>query len=429
MAWVHLVGNGIPLPGVVAAAIGDHTRFAAGAFVLLSGAGVRAAYGNALASGGAAAREAGRRLWSRVLLLLVLDRLLAVGMALVNRHRRYLPGGEDPSAPLWPFAVFGEPGVTGGLLLLYALLLAAVPAATAVARRTGGTLVVGGSLAFYGVAHVAGNALHWPPWTFPVLFWQPFFVIGWLLQPALGRLWRLGGFAIGCWAAVALALYFGGQWLRYGGPWPADAPLVPVSWDFTKVPLRPAELVRYLVAMQVVFACSALLTALWRRADRAMEALRCLGRHSLVVYSAHLFVEVPLVELAGGMPRSPFVGIVLLVVDALALVGVAQVADRLRRWHPVVLVPRLAFRLRVPVGGVVGAAAILASVLSLWTVHYGLGPLVSPGEALSPGEKTLETFRLATDETLEEITADLATDVEEEPVSAPERETEVDQTG
>jgi|GEM_PF-6657946 len=417
MAWVHLVGNGIPLPAVVAATIGDHTRFAAGAFVLLSGAGVRATYGEALACGGETARSAARRLWRRAVLLLMLDRWLAVAMAMLNWQRSVLPGGEDLATPLSAFLVFREPGVTGGLLLLYATLLAAVPVAAALSRRTGGFVLVVSSGVLYAVANLAGGALHWPPWTFPVAFWQLFFVLGWVALPAVhwlrdrNTLWVLG------WAIFAVVAYLLGLWLRYGGPWPEGRPLVPLAWDFTKVPLRPAELLRYLLAMQVVFALSASMVRLSARLDAAAFRVRCLGRHSLVVYVAHLFIEVPLVELAGSVPPSPFIGSAILVVDALALLLVAASADWLRRLRPSDFWFLPAWVAGLPRGGLVGTASVLASVMALWGVQVALRPSWSAPPAVLTDAVTSEGAEVASDATLEEVLLEID-DEQQAPSSA-----------
>jgi hypothetical protein len=373
MAWVHLIHNFIVLPGSLAPIIRDDTRFAAGGFVFLAGLSVASAFGEALQRGGPDARAVRWRLWRRALLLLMLDRILAVGVALLNQWRDFLPGGEDPLAPLIPLVSFREPGVTSGLLILYAALLALTPALVAVARRSGWSTVGGLSAVVYGVAIATGGMFHWPPWTFPIAFWQPLFVGGMLAVPLLDWIRSGGPRRMAGWAAFASTL-FAALMLVRGGALGFEIP----ESAFEKVPLRPGELVRYMIATQLFFSWTALAFSYSARMQSALGWLCLIGRNSLLVYAAHIFVEVPIVEYAWGANPPAWVGLVFFAIDAVALVTIAGVAESVERsgssnraeGDRVSLAS--AVWIRAPRAGMVAVVVALASLLSLHAVQLAV---------------------------------------------------------
>ena len=361
MAWVHLVGNQIGVGSSIEALIGEYLRFAAGGFVFIAGLSVAKVFGAALEQGGPDGKAASAWLWRRAMLLLILDRVLGVAMGIINRWRLFLPGGEDPQASLWPLALFGEAGVTGGLLLLYAVLLGLTPALAAIKRRCGIGIVIALSIALYAAAQFADQIFHWPPWTFPVAFWQPFFIAGFLSTSVLRHIREGGTARMGAWAAVSSLAFLALSMMRHYPP--------VAGWDFTKVPLRPAELLRYAITIQFVFAWSMLAfehVAVLRR----MAGWLCLcGRHSLLVYAAHLFIEVPIVEFALTMGVSQAGACMLLVLDAVVLALVAAVAQRVGRG---VVTPRFIWvgvRRWLPKTAIVATACVLMSALSLRAVQ------------------------------------------------------------
>jgi hypothetical protein len=379
MAWVHLVHNFIVLPGSFAPIIRDHTRFAAGAFVFLAGLSVASTFGEALARGGSDARAVRGRLWRRALLLVVLDRILCVGIALLNQWRAFLPGGEDPLAPLLPLLSLREPGVTGGLLILYAVLLAMTPALVALARRIGWSTIGVSSAVVYGVAICSGETLHWPPWAFPIAFWQPLFVGGLLSVPLLNWIRSGGPRRAAGWAAFASTLFAALMLVRSG------ALGIEISESaFAKVPLRPGELVRYVIATQLLFSWSALAFSSSARMQGALGWLCLIGRNSLLVYAAHIFVEVPIVEYAWGANPPAWAGLVLLAIDALALVAIAGFAEFVDRRGSSLRakVNRVPFASAVwfARAGTVGVLVAVASLLSLRAVQ--LAVRTSPAAAI-----------------------------------------------
>jgi len=375
MAWVHLAAYPIGMPPVLAAWLGEYTRFAAGAFVLLSGMTVARVFGPALTGDAGAASKARRRLLRRSLMLLCVGRLVSVGFAAIEQLRVAMPGTTPAHQDLWRVAAFGEPGVTGGLLLLYAFLLAATPLVAAFAKRRGpfATLLV--SFAVYAVAERLGGLAHWPPWTFPLAHWQPFFVVGYVASPLVERL-RTGGalprrVSLGAVTAAAGFVFL----IRNAPALGLDGSLSP-AWEFTKVPLRPAEMVWYFSSAAFVLSWSGWAYVRWESVRSATGWLCRLGRWSLLVYVAHLFLELPIVDVLTVLDPSPWGRAVMLVIIAAMMNVVAVLADHFEAWRPAtVLNPLTLLRRSLPVAGTIGgglAVACLGCVLLL--ARFGVDP-------------------------------------------------------
>jgi hypothetical protein len=384
MAWVHLASHPIGMPAAAAAWIGDYTRFAAGMFVLLSGLSVRRVFGRRLETGGTAARFARHRLVRRSLLLALVDRTVCVAYGLIEQLV------DDPSwipaiqwEPLLPVATFRHAGVTGGLLALYALLLVLVPAIESLRRHAGSAATMAVSLACFGAAQFLGAPAHWPPWTFPLLHWQPLFVAGYLVSPAVDSLrasrQRTPGILLLA-ASAAFVVMFAIRNPEVVGIDPSHVP----SFDFSKVPLRPAELGWYVVASAFVMAWAGWLRprgvvarSIWRRFES-------LGRWSLLVYVSHLLLELPILAFLTLLDPSPSMRAMMLPAIAAAMVGVAAAADHLRgrrtrRAEGVRARPAVHL---VPPAGLVGgtlAASCATAVLVMQATISAAPPRYSPG--------------------------------------------------
>ncbi|RIL04581.1 MAG: hypothetical protein DCC71_13605 [Proteobacteria bacterium] len=365
MAWLHLLGHGLALPGALDVVMREHLRFAAGAFVFIAGLGVATSFGAALAGRGAAAVRARRALWRRALLLLVLDRAVAVvrvGLQAVASSAE--PAGDAAAPAILPILLFRDPGVTGGLLLLYAMLLAATPALVAVARRVGWTGVALASAAAYALAVANVAPASDAAWSFPLAFWQPLFVAGFVAAPAWRWLRSGGTPRLAAWAACAGLAYGALVAARTGA-----FGLAPLGWSFTKVPLLPAELLRYALAMQLVFAWTALAFARAGGVRRGAGLARLLGRSSLAVYVAHLFVEVPLTEGIWRVGPTPLRIAVLLALDVAALAAVAVAAEWLDRRGRAIAPLARPLWMRLPQAAVVGALSALLCAGALVAVR------------------------------------------------------------
>lgn len=378
MAWVHLAAYPIGLPLGLAAWISDHTRFAAGCFVLLSGMTVARVFGPGLSASPERALATRRRLLRRAGLLLLVDRLAALGFAAIEYSRLVPPGVHPPLPDFFALATFGEAGVTGGLLLMYAVLLAATPALETLRVRLGGPVVAALSLTTYALALAAGPSAHWPPWAFPVAHWQALFVAGYLVSPEVGRLrsrdgafeprW-LGGVSLAC---VALFL------LRSGAALGLDPAWLP-AWDFTKVPLQPAEFAWYLTSSAFVLTWSAWIFERGPRTRASLAWLCALGRKSLLVYVAHLFLELPIVEVVTLFEPSALVCTMMLPAMALGMRAVAAAGERVERWKPPAgeRNPLAMLRRALPAAGTTGGGLAVATVAFLLVLQAAVEPPAS----------------------------------------------------
>lgn len=326
MVLVHLAWNGV-LPEPLDSLIRHHTRFAAGGLVFLSGLTVALAFSAQMASPGVSRRRAHRWLWRRAVVLLVLDRAVAAGVGLLVLGRIALFRDDDVAPDVRALLLFDKPGVTGGLLLLYALLLAATPLAVAFQRRFGRLALTALSAGVYLLAYGSEGRLHWPQWTFPVAYWQPIFVAGVLAAPAYQRLrsgpasWRIA------WAAVSGAA-FGVVWLlRYGETVGLPALPAALRFDFVKVPLQPAELIWYLTATQAALASSWLGIESVRPLRRVLAWFGLFGRNSLLVYAVHLFTEIPIATYVVRSDTSVWERLSLVALDLAALAAAAHIAE------------------------------------------------------------------------------------------------------
>ena len=373
MAWVHLATYPIGMAALLAVWIGDYTRFAAGAFVFISGLSVARVFGPKLI--GDQARATRRRLFHRALTLVALDRLVAVAFALIERSLSVpptlTPSYPDIGNPLF----FAEPGVTGGLLSLYAILLTATPLLDAALRRFGSAAVLAASAGLFAIAHAGGFGSHGAAWPFPLAYWQPLFVAGYIASHHLAAVRDRTGSISWRWLAVVSAAFATLFLLRNGAPMGLVAPSALPAWAFVKVPLSPAELAWYLAVSAFVLTWSAWIweRAVWIRPP--LGWLPLLGRQSLLVYVAHLFVQLALIEALTLLDPSPFGRALMLPLMATILVGVAVAGEALRQAPAARPTPsRTAGVLRrLPGAAVMGSAVIAGSFSAVMALQFLLG--------------------------------------------------------
>ena len=375
MAWVHLALYPIGMPDSLASWIGELTRFAAGSFVLISGMTVARVFGPKLAGSAAEARAARHRLFRRALMLLFLDRTAAVTYALIAGFEWVPPGVTPVHESIARTAFFGEPGVTGGLLFLYAVLLVATPLLDAARRRFGGPAVLAASVALYGIGYACSPSPHPDMWPFPTVLWQLFFVLGYVVSDGLDRVRNASGHVAAWWRCL-VSCAFGAVFLaRNGEALGLALPSMLASSHFVKVPLSPAELTWYVLASAFVLTWSAWT---WECAARARSALAwvCrLGRKSLLVYVTHLFLQLPVVDLLTALDPSPPWRATMLPLTAAALLSIAVAGERLdpvlARREPRTRVPGL---FGLPSSGVVGSAVACAAVVAVITLQVFIRP-------------------------------------------------------
>jgi hypothetical protein len=294
---------------------------------------------------------------------------------------------------------FAEPGATGGLLFLYAILLAATPVLDAALRRFGSVAVLSASAAIYALARGGAFGSHGALWPFPVAYWQPLFVVGYVLSPHLAGLHSRAGSIPRWWLAAISGVFAILFLLRNGVSIGLAASPVPPAWAFVKVPLSPAELLWYLAGTGFVLTWSAWA---WGRVAWVAWALRwvsLLGRQSLLLYVSHLFVQLALIEALTLLDPTPFVRATMLPLMALILVGIGVAGEGLT-CRPtasatalsVAIVPR-----RLPTTAITGSAVVVGSFLTVVTLQaligtpatWNLVPSVTGGnEAASTAEVT-----------------------------------------
>jgi hypothetical protein len=355
MVLVHLVWEGLDVGGVLAPLIGEYTRFAAGGFVFVAGMGMGLVFLPR-------ARDAARRptvygdLWRRAAYVLGVHYAAAASFVAleVASGRRVVAG--DGLAVVRDLILLQDAPPYGDILPLYVVLLAVAPALIELLRRGHWRLVACGSAALFTLGQ-------WRPWLlsprvpeeFPVVVWQAVFVAGVLFGAALPGLDACAARTRRAIAAAA-ALAFASVTLAAHG---ADLGLpVPRLVHLQKVPLNGGELVRYLAATVFVVMGTGLL---WRRLEPRPVArfVESLGRRSLGVYVAHVWVQGAIIALAA---RLWWIGSAQAVLAPVALVLLGLLARVLDSpWPAPVRRSRLGVALRR--GGALPAGAVAALLL------------------------------------------------------------------
>jgi hypothetical protein len=387
MALVHLALYPIGMPHEWAAWIGQYTRFAAGAFVLIAGIAVARVYGARLFTGRETTRRTLKALVRRALLLVCVDRLAAIAFALIEGHR-LVPPGVDPGTPSVAALLFLEhPGVTGGLLILYAQLLIITPAIEFLRRRWGAMAPLAASALVYTVAWLGPYASYHSPWPFPFAAWQPLFTVGYVFSERFERLGR-GDYSY-AWAAVVSLVFAGLFVARNGGDIGLLSPELLPWLKFVKVPLNVYELTWYLVASVFVFTWFAAAWHLAGRLRKALSWLTLLGRKSLLVYVAHLFIEIPIVEFVTVTDPTPPARALMLPLAAALLVIVAGTSERLDRVFAARHIS-LGRALRIPNAGLVGTGVAVTALLAVLVLGRAVGPPESWYAAREQGDTVID---------------------------------------
>lgn len=331
MAWVHLAAYPIGIADGLALWISEYTRFAAGAFVFISGLSVARVFGPRLFGNPDEASATRRRLLRRALTLLVLDRLVAVAFGLIERSLSVPPTVTPHYPNLLDLLTFGEPGVTGGLLALYAILLTVTPLLEGLLRRNGWLTVLAASTGLFALAHLGGLGSHGKIWPFPVAYWQVLFVAGYVVSRRLSGL-RDPADGIARWWLLLVSVAFGVLFLLRNGAHLGLAVAFALSaFTFVKVPLSPAELAWYLTASAFVLTWSAWLWEQVGWVRRLFGWFPLLGRQSLLVYVAHLFVQLAMIEALTLLEPTTSSRLWMLPLMALILTAVAAAGERWAR--------------------------------------------------------------------------------------------------
>jgi hypothetical protein len=362
MVLVHLVYEGVKMGRFLEPVLGEFTRFAAGGFIFLAGLGITYIF---LPK----ARDEHRRwgtyksLWRRSLYLLGVHYAASLSFIFIYPLRDYAGVYPTPIEFVRNVLLFRE---GTDLLLFYVMMVGLSPALVEVIRRGYGWVVAVGSLVVFGVGQFRPYALSLPiQQNFPVLLWQMIFIMGMLAGAAFPK-WdglrtraKVALAAVGC-AAVALI-----SALAYTAWGWSVLPALHIT--FVKNPLSWGEAARYLAMITTIMMVSDLAWR-WIAASGPVAFLTRLGRRSLAVYVAHVWIVAIILAAAR---RTEWMGAwqVIWAVTAIAMLwGWTCVLDTLseapkRRGEEPSLIGQAFWRL---------SGAAVAGVAVLFAIHTAL---------------------------------------------------------
>ena len=297
MVVVHLIGYDVEFGRFLKTFLTDYTRFAAGGFVFLSGLCMGMIFlPKVVASGNqfADARLIYRRIWARAIKILIVQFVAEIALIALN-----IDANRSQMRPFLPFIgnlLHFRKGYANDLLMLYVGMLAITPLLLEMMRH-GLWAVIG---AISALIFTLGSMNPWriafvPGGEFPIVLWQAVFIGGILFTQPL-RAFDVARRSTRVGVLVLLAVLFGilfqsanANELGFKQRW--------VNLDFYKIPLSFGELLRYIATTLLIMLAT---NAVWRRLrDTRPAAFICLlGRNSLFVYIAHLFVQAGIAELA-----------------------------------------------------------------------------------------------------------------------------------
>jgi hypothetical protein len=288
MVLVHLVYEGVKMGRILQPTLGEFTRFAAGGFIFLAGLGVSYIF---LPKAADEAKRWGAysALWRRSLYLLFVHYAASLSFIFIYPLRDYAGVYPTPLEFVGQVLLFRE---GSDLLLFYVIMVALSPALIEVIRRGYWWAVALASLVVFGIGQYYPYALSLPiQQNFMVLLWQMIFVMG-----------MLAGVALPKWDALALRSKL--KWALAAGGVLAlieIAEFTPLGWQigltFEKCPLSWGEAARYL-ALTVTIMMVTDLVWRWIAHSHPVGFLTRLGRRSLAVYVAHVWVVAMVLAVA-----------------------------------------------------------------------------------------------------------------------------------
>jgi len=325
MILVHLVYEGVKMGSSLTAILGEYTRFAAGGFIFLAGLGVSYIFLKK-------ARDDARRpatykaLFRRSLYLLGVHYAASLSFVMIYPLRDYQGTYPNILHFMWDVLIFRE---GCDLLIFYVIMIALAPAMLELVRRgyTWALAILSLSLFTLG---------QWYPDTlttlipiqkgFIVILWQLIFVAGLIAGVLLPKydalkLQTKAKLVISAWALVGVVSIF--AYNPTAAEWAWE-----IGLKFIKTPLTTGEVIRYLAIILAIMTTTDLA---WRYiADGHIVGLFTrLGRRSLAVYVAHIWVVALMVAVS---LRMPWLGEwqALLAIPAVALVyGWTRLLDAL----------------------------------------------------------------------------------------------------
>lgn len=293
MFVVHLVYQGMLFGEELGLLLGEYTRFAAGGFVFIAGLSVGAILLPKAMRDEASRRRVYRSLWRRAGLLVVVHYLLEFGCLLLYPRLVGMPVDSYAGAA-WEILVFRR---GSGLLMFYVAMLLIAPLLIEAMRRGLGPAVLTASVVLFAWGRMGDNA-----WRvalpvhreFLVVLWQVIFVAGLFAGRLLPRFDAVRTRTKAAAMGAALAV-LGVLWANCYAPDFGRQPWLPLM--FGKTPLATGEVLKYIAAIVVIMLASDLGWSRLRGTGFSAAVAR-LGRNSLLVYVAHVWVVILMVRLS-----------------------------------------------------------------------------------------------------------------------------------
>lgn len=295
MVLVHLVGFEMQFGDFLDTALADYTRFAAGGFVFLSGLCIGMIFlPRVLAAEDSAGRWAVyRRIWRRSFKILLVQFVATIALILLtvpaDRHAMLA----RPLHFAFDLLRFRK---GNDLLLMYVGMLGVTPLVLELLRHRLWAFVAASSALVFALGTMAPWRVAFVPHgEFPIVLWQAVFITGVLFTQPLQAFdrapRRYKAVALGL-TVIALAIVLQSAYAR---EWGVRHTLLHLT--FSKIPLSLGEMLRYILMTLLIMLVS---NAAWGQlgGTRAAAFICLLGRNSLFVYVAHLFVQEGVATLA-----------------------------------------------------------------------------------------------------------------------------------
>jgi hypothetical protein len=368
MVFVHLLVQGLEIGHFPHAIFGDYTRFAAGGFIFVAGMGVGRIF---LPKANDPAKRVGTylSLLRRALYILAIHYTATLGFMIFAMLR-----GE----PLPPVTVLATDILLlregYDLLPFYVVMIALSPLFLELIRRgrAAGLAIASLGVFLWGRDHHYVESIPIQQ-TFFVVLWQAVFVMGLLAGAAFPMYDALQQRTKIAMAGVATAATLVLTAMAYGWHF-GVLPKFDALW-FVKVPLSGGEMLRYLA---FIIAIITVTDILWRfiRGSRLETFVGQLGRRSLAMYVAHVFVVGLLVPISYRFHVPLILQLAYFPLAVAMLWGVVRAMDAMRerskRRDAIVARGRFAWRFQ---GWPVAAtAAVLLVTLGIWAHIKPLPP-------------------------------------------------------
>jgi hypothetical protein len=356
MVLVHLLVQGLLVGHYAFSILGEYTRFAAGGFIFIAGVGVGRIF-LPKAIDPATRTQTYKRLWRRSFYILCMHYTATLGFQIFALARG------DALPPLFRLLYDILAFRIGyDLLPFYVVMLALSPLMIELVRRRLGILLAIASVGLF----IWGRNHHQWAWmpiqqNFFIVLWQIVFVAGLLFGAALPTYDRLTLRRRVWLACIATAAMLTLSLMAFG--WHFNLlPHLDWLW-FVKVPLAAGEMLRYLAFIVMVITVS---DVLWRWVGPTWISamVQRLGRRSLAIYIAHIFVVGFLVPISYRYPMPELLQIIYLPIAVGMLWVVAWGMDawnaKLNEW-----LGQRPWRFRGM--GLAITAVILLGVVGIWS--------------------------------------------------------------